>query len=234
MQSAPSIFNPLWKLYYPLFRSPPTHRPADEGEDQDVFTDIFRRNAWSSEESRSGMGSTLLYTAPLRKALPGLFARLGVKTLLDAPCGDFNWMRKVPLDGIDYTGGDIVEELIEGVENRYGGPGRRFRLLNIINDPLPSADLWMCRDVLFHLPERDILTILRRFARSDIPYLLTSTYTLPSQNGDVNVGGFRCVNLQLAPFRLPRPSLYIDDFIVPWPPRYLALWSRQQVAEVLG
>ncbi len=41
--------------------------------------------------------------------------------------------------------------------------------------PLPKADLWLCRDVLFHLPNKDVITVLANFANSEIPYLLTTT-----------------------------------------------------------
>jgi hypothetical protein len=32
--------------------------------------------------------------------------------MLDAPCGDFNWMKEVDLSAVHYTGGDIVEPLV--------------------------------------------------------------------------------------------------------------------------
>jgi hypothetical protein len=35
-----------------------------------------------------------------------------VKSLLDIPCGDFHWMRRVNLQGLSYVGADIVRELI--------------------------------------------------------------------------------------------------------------------------
>lgn len=55
-----------------------------------VFSEIFKTNKWRSTESVSGAGSELKYTANLRKHLPALFEELGVKSVLDAPCGDFN------------------------------------------------------------------------------------------------------------------------------------------------
>jgi hypothetical protein len=38
---------------------------------------------------------------------------LGAQSLLDAGCGDFNWMRTVDLPGIKYIGVDVVSDLIE-------------------------------------------------------------------------------------------------------------------------
>ena len=60
-------------------------------------------------------------------------------------------------------------------------------------------------DVLFHLPNKDVITVLANFANSEIPYLLTTTYTFPKRNEDVKPGGFRFINLQLPPFLLPPP-----------------------------
>ena len=38
---------------------------------------------------------------------------LKVRRLLDAPCGDHNWMRHVDLDGIQYLGMDLVEDIVK-------------------------------------------------------------------------------------------------------------------------
>jgi hypothetical protein len=93
------------------------HRAADTGRDGGeqtaaVFQYIYDNNIWESEESRSGHGSELAATAELRKLLPKLWAQYGVQTLLDSPCGDWNWMRKVDKRGITYYGVDIVPAII--------------------------------------------------------------------------------------------------------------------------
>jgi hypothetical protein len=123
--------------------------------------------------------------------------------------------------------------LIEDLERVHGAPTRSFRRLDIVEGPLPKADLWLCRDVLFHLPNKDVITVLANFANSEIPYLLTTTYTFPKRNEDVRPGGFRFINLQLPPFLLPPPLSRIEDFVAPEPPRYLGLWSRDQVKSAL-
>ena len=47
-------------------------------------------------------------------------------------------------------------------------------------------------------------------------------------------GGFRVINLQQPPFSLPKPLTRIDDFVVPAIPRYLALWSREQIVKAVA
>src|ERR1700759_5255204 len=57
-----------------------------------IFETIHRANLWSKGESASGPGSSLAYTHNLRTQLPDLLARFSIRTIYDAPCGDFNWM----------------------------------------------------------------------------------------------------------------------------------------------
>src|SRR5437762_14003755 len=54
---------------------------------EEIFSRIYRDDIWRDGESLSGWGSTLEQTEILRSELPGLLSRLGVKSLLDAPCG---------------------------------------------------------------------------------------------------------------------------------------------------
>lgn len=202
------------------------------GSDQ-PFEEIYRGNHWNDPESASGDGSNMAYTAPLRAALPGLVKRLGVKRFLDAPCGDFNWMRHVDLGGANYIGGDIAPSLVADLKAKYERADREFRLLNIIDDELPEADIWQCRDVLIHLPNEAGLRAIQNFARSPVKYLLVSTYPFARENRDVEMGGFRYVNVRKAPFNLPKPLEMLDDFIVPEAPRYMALYDRETVAKAV-
>ena len=62
-----------------------------------VFNSIYRNNTWDGDESISGPGASLRHTEAIRRELPLLIERLGIRTLLDAPCGDFNWMKETKL-----------------------------------------------------------------------------------------------------------------------------------------
>jgi hypothetical protein len=201
-----------------------------------AFSKIYSDNLWTDAESRSGWGSSLANTALLRRDLAERLANMNVKTLFDAPCGDFNWMSHVPFpEGTHYLGADIVPDLIAALTTKYGDrAGHEFRVIDIVHDALPSADLWLCRDVLAHLPNADGLAVLRNFIASDIPYLLTTTYDVLSVNSDTRPGGFRCINLRRPPFGLGKPRIRIWDFIAPAPPRYLGLWSRDDVKAALS
>ena len=200
-----------------------------------LFTHIYRHNKWGSSESVSGDGSTLEYTENLRKRLPQILGNYFVKTLLDTPCGDFRWMSLVvPSGDFRYIGGDIVKPLVEKNSCQYGNYRTSFVHLDLVKDPLPTADLMLCRDCLFHLSNDDIWSTLGHFVESEIPYLLTTTHINVSgfANTDIATGGFRLLDLFSPPFSFPEDPLErIDDWIYPHPPREMCLWSRGQVEQ---
>ena len=181
------------------------------GLGQRVFNDIYERNAWGGVESRSGSGSTLEQTKTIRTALPQLLRDLGVRSLLDIPCGDHHWIKEVPLEGIQYTGTDIVPAMVERNQRVYGSEGRTFLLGDLVRDPLSKVDLILSRDCFSHLPHRDILAALQNIKRSGSIYLLTTTYTERTKNEELNRFGWRPLNLQLSPFHLPLPLLVINE-----------------------
>lgn len=205
------------------------------GDRAEVFTHHFQNNEWRNEESVSGSGSTLEYTQNLRAKLPGLLHRLSIRSMLDAPCGDFNWFSRVDLSsGINYIGADIVEPLIAQNRERFSRAGREFQTLDIVGQDLPGADLWMCRDCLIHLSHEEIFSVLANFLKSEIRYLLTTTYPNCPTNYDIPTGSFRQLNLELKPFYLGEPLERIEDWIEGFPVRQLALWDRDTLAKRLA
>lgn len=172
----------------------------------DIFRDIYQHNDFRGETSVSGPGSESVQTEKLRQELPQLLRRHNIFRLMDAPCGDLNWMPDVlercPLE---YTGADIVPDLIFGHEMRFRGRGLRFIRADITEDPLPVADTILCRDCLVHLSNELVLAALRNFQRSGTRLLLTTHFPATRANVDIVPGMWRAVNLQLAPFFLPPP-----------------------------
>jgi len=199
-----------------------------------VFTRKYEYMTWDCEESVSGPGSTIEYTKNIVKEIPQLINHFGVKQILDAPCGDFNWFRFVDRGrNIYYTGADIVKALVIDNQQKYEDDYTSFIHLDIINDELPEADLWLCRDCLVHLSNSDIFKVISNLLSSDIRYFLTTTHTGCKMNIDIPTGNFRRLNLELPPFNFCKPILYIDDWIEGYPVRHLALWEKHQLSESL-
>jgi hypothetical protein len=200
---------------------------------EEVFGRIYRDNLWDNDESRSGRGSTLAYTESIRSALPEILRKYNVKIFLDAPSGDFNWMAAVPMHGVRYVGADIVPQLVQRNQERYAGNGRLFVRLDLTRDPLPQADLWMCRDCIIHLSNADVWRLLDNFVRSGIPHILLSSYPETVTNEDTYTGGFHPINLCAAPFLFPPPILAVPDFVDGFPRRELAMWSREGIRPLI-
>lgn len=178
-------------------------------------------------ETLCGAGSTLANTEHLRAHLVEVLHRLDVKTLLDAPCGDFNWMAQVDLGGIEYIGADYsVENLVIAKNRQASGT---FIELDIVREDLPDADAMLCRDFYQHLPNQMVFAALRNFLASGISWLLATTHEGKSNSDIAFAGMFRHINLCLPPFNFPEPSILIAD--PPGSGHFLGAWSR---SEVLG
>ena len=178
---------------------------------QSTFAPFYAENRWGDSESVSGPGSNLERTAKLRSELPSLLEELNTRTLLDAPCGDFNWMKNTRVNLEQYIGVDIVPELIARNQSLYGDERTRFLFLDITRDKLPRADVILCRDCLIHFSNRHIASAIRNFKRSHSTYLLTNTYPQWSENKNIRTGDFRYLNLLAPPFNLPPPIKQIDE-----------------------
>ena len=200
-----------------------------------IFDYYYQNKTWGDSESVSGPGSTLAYTENIRSKIPALVEELGVHVILDSPCGDFNWLRAIEWNtAISYIGADIVKALIEKNQLLYGDANKSFISLDITNDKLPQADLWLCRDCLFHLSYKDIAVAIQNFLDSDIRYILTSNHQNCTNNKDITTGSFRLLNLELPPFNLGKPIHVIDDWIEGFPERQLCLWERNTLINKLG
>jgi SAM-dependent methyltransferase len=175
------------------------------------FTEIYHNNTWNNSESISGRGSTLVRTEVIMTNLPPLLRELRATTLLDAACGDFNWMQHMALEDIKYIGVDIVRQLIERNQGLYTNAQRTFLTCDISQDRLPTADLILCRDCLIHLSFKRIRRTLSNFKRSGAKYLLCTTHNLISENVDCPDGDWRSINLEIAPFNFSKPDRLIVE-----------------------
>lgn len=197
------------------------------------FTLLHRLGIYAGEESASGDGSSLAETRALRAALPALLAECGVERLLDVPCGDFHWMRHVDLGGVEYLGADIVASIVADNQARHARAGRSFRVLDVTRDPLPAADLVLCRDLLIHLGLDDIHRTLANLARSGARWLLASHFPRCRDNAEIPSGAFRRVNLCRPPFGLPEPRRVISEESTmaggEFPDRSMGLWRLDRL-----
>lgn len=200
------------------------------------FSKIYEDNLWGGVDSFSGQGSNLRNTRKLREALPGLVTKYGIHSMVDAPCGDFAWMRLIlPELKIDYTGADIVGTVIETNQKSFATNTVRFIECDICSDPIPPADLIFVRDCLFHLSFEEIGKFLRNLAATEYKYLMTTSHEVQHRgdfrNTDIRTGEFRLIDLFSTPFDFQRDSVLedIEDFEDRQHPRSMVLIAKDNV-----
>ncbi|MEP7254780.1 MAG: class I SAM-dependent methyltransferase, partial [Ferruginibacter sp.] len=179
-------------------------------------------------------GSELKQTGSLAKELEKLLNDLKPSSLLDIPCGDFRWMQKLELSGIHYTGADIVEELITKNKETFKNKSNvEFKVLNLINDPLPKSDIIIVRDCFVHFSFEDIFKALVNIKSSGSRFLLTTTFPEHRVNYNIVTGEWRTLNLQEKPFNFNPPILVINENCTENNGIYLdksmALWEIQEI-----
>lgn len=176
-----------------------------------VFTKIYNENKWADSSSRSGLGSNLTYTTAIRERLPSIVSKYEIHSILDIPCGDFFWMQEVDLDIEAYIGADIVSDVVDQNESKYGNSHRRFQRLDLVNDDLPRVDMVFCRDCLVHLSLSDAIDGISNVKKSGAKYFMTTTFTDETKNIDISTGMWRKLNLQQPPFNFPPPLELINE-----------------------
>ena len=203
---------------------------------KELFERIYAQKSWGDGKSLSGYGSDAEQTEVIRAALPDLFEELAVESVLDVPCGDFNWMRLLDLK-LDYIGADVVPAVIERNQRLYGKSGRRFQILDITRDPLLKVDLILCRDLLVHLSFHDIKSALSNIFESGSRFVLTTTFPTRDINRDIETGQWRPLNLQRPPFSFPPPIRLITERCTEWGGQWadkcLGLWEVDAIAHGL-
>lgn len=170
----------------------------------------WKQQELGRRESMSGPGSALAAAAPTLALLNQAIAEYEIASILDLGCGDWNWMQRASWrsdPAVRYEGWEAHEGLVARLNAQFAGPNVRFRLADIITEPLPPSDLVICRDVLFHLPVRLAIRLLERLRASGRFLLATSFLDQPANDDIQNYlpipnWGFHLINLDVAPFDL--------------------------------
>lgn len=199
------------------------------------FSEIYKSNGFGGEDvPLSGTGSTLLQTEVIRIEILKLIKKYDIKSIIDAPCGDYTWMKEISLEHTDYLGVDIVPTLISRNNKKYGTSKISFIERDIVIDILPAYDLILCRDCFVHLSIRDILRAVENFRKSGSKYLLTTTFANVAENINLVSGrGWRPINLEQLPFKFSPPIMLINERCTEEGNNYadkcLGLWNLKEL-----
>lgn len=178
---------------------------------ESIFLDIYKHNSWGSNETVSGQGSSVHAAQNVISSLPKLLKLYNITSILDIPCGDFNWMKKVNLQNIHYIGADIVPQIIMN-NQKYGASNISFKQLNIVSDNLPPVDLVIVRDCFVHFSYEEINKAIKNIKRSNAKYLLTTSFKKCYVNYNIQTGDWRPLNLEKRPFKFHQPIYCINEY----------------------
>jgi SAM-dependent methyltransferase len=169
------------------------------------FEEIYAENKWLYG---SGEGSQPHHTKRYTSSLQKFLRESNIKSVVDMGCGDWQFSQFIDWTGIDYQGFDIVSAVIEANQRKFAGPGIRFQLALGDGSDLPSADMIIAKDVLQHWSNdaiKGFLPNLRKYC-----YCLITNCVNPNgktTNADIQNGGFRYLDLRLAPFNIEAEEL---------------------------
>jgi SAM-dependent methyltransferase len=188
---------------------------------RDVFTNIYESNQWGGQKGEyfSGTGSdeynACLYSEVVKKFIKDK----NIKKVLDLGCGDFTVGSKLQVEGVEYLGIDIVKKLVEKNRQEYGNTNVQFKCLDIISDELPDSEMCLIRQVLQHLSNGQISSILEK-AKKYKYILITEHYPfidkdiIPNKDKvhgyDIRLYYNSAVYLDLPPFNLEISDMLLD------------------------
>lgn len=171
-----------------------------------------------------GNGSTIEVTIGVREFIEKCISKYNIKSISDAACGDYLWMKLVNKQGASYHGYDINEVMIEEIKQKYKEVD--FSYFDVVHETLPKTDLIICRDCLFHLTTEDGVNTIKNFKESGSKYLMSTTFDYVDKNFDLQNAheryGVRRINIKISPYNLGES---IEKIYEPVFDRYFCLWK---------
>jgi hypothetical protein len=177
-----------------------------------IFYLIYKTNHWNRYQKInknnilvSGPGSIpgSIQTKNIIDNLDFFIKKNNIKSILDMPCGDFSWIQDLIKKNnyINYTGYDIVEDIIFYNNKKYSKNNISFFCKDIVNETnFNNFDLVFIRDFFIHIDYVSINKILDNIKRSKVKFVACSNNNNAINNKDIAVGQHRKINLTIEPF----------------------------------
>ena len=122
-------------------------------------------------------------------------------------------------------------KIIKKNKNKFNYKNTSFYKKDITTQSLPRADLFICRDFMFHLSFKDTYNFLKNLKKSKSKYLLISSHFKDKNkkniNKDVISGDFRKIDIFQPPFNFKKSyEMVIKDYC-DGTKKYLYLFKRE-------
>ena len=133
---------------------------------KDVMIQIYDKKLWGGKEfdfySGTGSHDAEIINPYLDALITFLESHNNALVVCDLGCGDFNIGKHLTKYTKKYIAVDIVENLINRNKNLYKEDNLDFSCLNITKDELPHGDCIILRQVLQHLSNSEIQSIIKK------------------------------------------------------------------------
>ncbi|MFC5282328.1 methyltransferase domain-containing protein [Pedobacter alpinus] len=179
----------VWLRFYADFKT--KNKTAET-----IFTEIYKKQYWGKNEADpyfSGTGTHDDNTTKYISALKHFINENNIKSVFEIGCGDFSIMQQVLINAdINYTGADIVTELVQHLLQNFGNLKTNFIHFDAVSSEIyPDADLCVIRQVLQHLSNTDIQQILEKTKKYKYVIITEHVPLKPEEiNGDKSVNGY--------------------------------------------
>lgn len=161
---------------------------------KEAFTTVYMNGLWGNSNDPtdtyySGTGShveniVLPYIKVIEQFLNTHDKKLDV---VDLGCGDFAVGSRIRKLCGNYIACDVVEPLIFRNREKYKELNVDFRVLDLATDALPNGEVVFIRQVLQHLSNNQIATVLPKL-QEKYKYLILTEHLPASKNFKANLG----------------------------------------------
>ncbi len=156
----------------------PTKRKKKPWPTKEAMAQVYAMNLWGSNSSSfySGEGSHQpnIIHPYITSVTRFLNAFASPPVVCDLGCGDFNVGKELVKYAKKYVAVDVVSELISYNKSVFKAENLEFQCLDIAVDELPRADCVLVRQVLQHLSNAEIKSILLKLSR--YKYVITTEH----------------------------------------------------------
>jgi hypothetical protein len=146
--------------------------------DSEKFTRIYAKQVWGNGTTvspLSGKGSNPDLAREYVHFVSEIIKKKKIQSVVDLGHGDWSMWRDYKFEDTKYLGFDVVTKIVEQNTKIYGNENRNFFKLSQ-GEPLPHADLLICKDVLQHLSLNSIFSVLDQLSNFKYVVLCNDVY----------------------------------------------------------
>lgn len=178
-------------------------------KDELIFTKIYDKNLWGGG---SGSGSDPANAKPYLELLQEYFDNPDYKTISDLGCGDWRLMSTINIPAFKtYKGFDIVKSVIDNDAKKYKKSNVEFyHIASLKEFKDQKGDLLIAKDILMHLPNKDVEYFIQHVLPNFKYALITHDYKENEPNVDIEAGMFRVIDLRSPPFNVQDLQIVLE------------------------